>query len=312
MYPLVTSHDQASSRGRKFPNWENELGEPSRAPLRDDRAMATTLSRAYVSVGTNRAPSAVAFAPRDARGDDVGDDDDDADVIFFAGGNACAVYDVRRARIARTVRGDGASATTTSALATTVTAVCALGGGGVVFGDARGWCFFARDDGFAATVEASCAHASGPVRDACAVRVGARVHVVLTCADDGAVRVWRVEDGGRAATASGAVAFDAASGPLCVDITRAPSSSLHGDGDAYKYIMAVGCVDGRTRIYVCDFSALAASSASAGAEATFETCGTLDGHADWVRGVKFSPTRGEGVVFFATASQDKSARVWRI
>ena len=191
--------------------------------------MAQALSRAYVSVGTNRAPSAVAFARREVRGDDGDDDDDDDDddVIFFAGGNACAVYDVRQARIARTVRGDGASATTTSALGTTVTTVCALDGDGVVFGDARGWCFFATTrDGRAPTVEASCAHASGPVRDACAVRVGVRVHVVLTCADDGAVRVWRVEDGGRAATASGAVAFDAASGPLCVDIARAPSSSF--------------------------------------------------------------------------------------
>jgi len=309
MYPLVTNHDPGTSAPTV---WVRPFAL-ARHRATTATAMATSLSRAYVSVGTNRAPSAVAFAPREGRRDAHGVDDDDDDVIFFAGGDACAVYDVRQARIARTVRGDGARGTTTSALGTTVTAVCALDGGGVVFGDARGWCFFATTrDGGAPTVEASCSHASGPVRDACAVRVGVRVHVVLTCADDGAVRVWRVEDGGRAATASGAVAFDAASGPLCVDIARAPSSSLHGDGDAYKYIMAVGCVDGRTRIYVCDFSALAAASASEGVEATFETCGTLDGHADWVRGVKFSPTRGEGVVFLATASQDKSARVWRI
>ena len=69
-------------------------------------------------------------------------------------------------------------------------------------------------------------------------------------------------------------------------------------------MLAVGCVDGRTRVYACDFT-------NEGA-VTFEACGVLDGHADWVRGVAFAPTRRDDAVFLATASQDRTARVWRV
>ena len=84
-----------------------------------------------------------------------------------------------------------------------------------------------------------------------------------------------------------------ASAPLCAAVTRAP-------GVEERRVLAVGCVDGRTRVYACDFT-------NEGA-VTFEACGVLDGHADWVRGVAFAPTRRDDAVFLATASQDRTAR----
>ena len=110
--------------------------------------------------------------------------------------------------------------------------------------------------------------------------------------------------GGGGLRERGRATLASAASPLCVDVTRAP-----GDGRGIeRHVLAVGCVDGRVRLYACDFT----PALEADGEVRFEACGTLDGHADWVRGVAFAPTRSEDAVFLATASQDRSARVWRI
>lgn len=273
------------------------------------------MRRAYACVGVNRGPRCVAFAST-ADGDRASSSDEaviHGEKVFYCGGDGVHAYDVREARVERTRRVGGANGAYADARCV---AVC---GEWVVSGDSAGRVRCERattptsGEGRGSAVVGS--HARGPVRDASWANVGGDgVVIVLTCADDGDLIAWRLgaEDGReeeeRAAREVGRVSFPSASTPLCVDLTPAPGHDAV-DGVASRYVMAVGCVDGRVRVYACDFTALATSDTGV---AAFETCGTLDGHADWVRGVSFAPTRSADAVFLATASQDRSSRVWRI
>ena len=93
-------------------------------------------------------------------------------------------------------------------------------------------------------------------------------------------------------------------------------------------MLAVGGADGGVRLFLCDTSELTSESdesdESDRAEETetgvdVEACATLAGHADWVRDLAFaadddaSGTRGGTPgLLLASASQDRTARVWRV
>ena len=93
-------------------------------------------------------------------------------------------------------------------------------------------------------------------------------------------------------------------------------------------MLAVGVADGGVRLFLCDTSELTSESdesdESDRAEETetgvdVEACATLAGHADWVRDLAFaadddaSGTRGGTPgLLLASASQDRTARVWRV
>ena len=87
-----------------------------------------------------------------------------------------------------------------------------------------------------------------------------------------------------------------------------------------RVVLAVGCADGAVRAHVCDVAPLLRRAAGAGATtpARVEAVATLEGHTDWVRDVAFAESRaragdaGNGCLLLATASQDKTARVWRV
>ena len=87
-----------------------------------------------------------------------------------------------------------------------------------------------------------------------------------------------------------------------------------------RVVLAVGCADGAVRAHVCDVSPVLARADATGATtpARVEAVATLEGHTDWVRDVAFAESRaragdaGNGCLLLATASQDKTARVWRV
>ena len=190
---------------------------------------------------------------------------------------------------------DGGATTTTRGAGARATCVETLDDGRIVVGDALGR-VRVRAPGEDGGEGAVGRHARGPVRDVAAATRG----TFVTCADDGDVIAWATperNESGEELREIGRLTMASASAPLCAAVTRAP-------GVEERRVLAVGCVDGRTRVYACDFT-------NEGA-VTFEACGVLDGHADWVRGVAFAPTRRDDAVFLATASQDRTARVWRV
>ena len=243
--------------------------------------MKSVLARAYASCGVNRGSHVVAFAS---------DACEDALELVFCGADGVQRVDARSMTTTTSTRSiDGAAAR----------CVVALGGGGCAIGDASGGVRVLARDG---TELGFGAHGSGPTRDAARADVGGR-DAIASCADDGDVIVWTRDGNGRLC-ARGRVTLTSAASPTCVAVARAPGA---GDGNE-RHVLAVGCVDGRVRVYACDFTRIFEPDGVA----AFEACGTLDGHADWVRGAEFAPTRSDDAVFLATASQDKTARVWRI
>ena len=232
------------------------------------------LRRAHASVGANRGARCATFSR-------------DGASTVWCGGDGAHARGARddAPRTTRTTRGERARAT----------CVETLDDGRVVVGDADGRVRVDAVDGTRGEAHRG-AHARGPVRDVAA----ATREAFVTCADDGRVVAWatpREGDGGGALRELGRLTLASADAPLCCAVTRAP-------GREERRVLAVGCVDGRTRVYACDFT----NEGSV----TFEACGILDGHADWVRGVAFAPTRRDDAVFLATASQDRTARVWRV
>lgn len=252
--------------------------------------MSSTLAREYCSVGVNRGPQCVAFV-------------DDARAVF-CGGDGAHGYDVDAATVVDTSRGGRGGRA--CCVATTTRGDAFVGD---AEGEVRATATTATREGDA-RVDAVGRHERGPVRDCVEVRDGvgtstSETTIVVTCADDGGVVAWERRASSETLRARGRVTLASAAMPLCVDVVRAPSD---GEGRE-RHVLAVGCVDGRVRVYVCDFSRVGDDDEN---EVAFEACGTLDGHTDWVRGVKFAPTRSDDCVFLASASQDKSARVWRI
>ena len=108
--------------------------------------------------------------------------------------------------------------------------------------------------------------------------------------------------------------------PLSAALARLPRTD--------RLVLAVGGADGGVRLFLCDTSELTSESdesdESDRAEETetgvdVEACATLAGHADWVRDLAFaadddaSGTRGGTPgLLLASASQDRTARVWRV
>ena len=269
-----------------------------------------SLARTYVALAVNRTNRSIAF---DDDFDDFDDDDDVKSTSKRTNGGAyatCASDGVAFRRLGDDVvvastnrrRGDSTMTNERSSARAHATAIASIGDGVFCYGDASGGAACASSDGARVAWRA---HEYGPVRDVRGVRVSEDVSVVVTCADDGRVEAWRVSAGGRASASAGGVSLAQTSAPLCLDITRVSSASAGEE----RYLLAVGCVDGRTRVYACDFTALAGEGET---RARFESCGALDGHDDWVRAVAFAPTRASDGLFLATASQDRSVRVWRI
>ena len=189
----------------------------------------------------------------------------------------------------------------------------------------------------------------GPVLDARAERAFARgdptsVRLLVTASQDGQVRLWRLDLAlaPAPAPAPASAATDAAAGevaparaPLAArgrlrfPPRRAPlSAALARLPRTDRLVLAVGGADGGVRLFLCDTSELTSESdesdESDRAEETetgvdVEACATLAGHADWVRDLAFaadddaSGTRGGTPgLLLASASQDRTARVWRV
>ena len=118
--------------------------------------------------------------------------------------------------------------------------------------------------------------------------------------------------------------------------TSAALAWLPGAGAA-RVIAAVGCADGNVRLHLCDVSKVAATDAEEHScvDVDAEHAATLEGHSDWVRDLAFVEDASDadanaevdgsnpGVVavgrsdrspglLLASASQDRTARVWRV
>ena len=137
---------------------------------------------------------------------------------------------------------DGGATTTTRGAGARATCVETLDDGRIVVGDALGR-VRARAPGEDGGEGAVGRHARGPVRDVAAATRG----TFVTCADDGDVIAWATperNESGEELREIGRLTMASASAPLCAAVTRAP-------GVEERRVLAVGCVDGRTRVYAC-------------------------------------------------------------
>ena len=172
------------------------------------------------------------------------------------------------------------------------------------------------------------------------------VRLIVTVAQDCRVRLWRADlhlaegdssdpdararaeevrpdagsdggsnpAGGRFLRPAGKFSLPLKSAPLTAATAYLPGTN--------RVVLAVGCADGVVRAHVCDVAPLlhpaAAAAAAATTPARVEAVATLEGHSDWVRDLAFAESRagdgdaGSGHLLLATASQDKTARVWRV
>jgi len=168
-------------------------------------------------------------------------------------------------------------------------------------------------------------------------------HIIVSTSQDCVVRVWLVDLTTPAAAPAAAAAATAAAPPLAlIGTIPLPLKSLPLSTatawlpGAPRVVMAFGCADGMVRLFLCDPApAVAAAGAAA---APLESAAVLDGHTDWVRdlaivadpqhrgnsggggasggsdggdGSEAAPALGGGLLL-ASASQDKSTRIWRI
>jgi elongator complex protein 2 len=122
--------------------------------------------------------------------------------------------------------------------------------------------------------------------------------------------------------------------PLSAALARLPGTD--------RLVLAVGGADGGVRLSLCDTSGIddesregetaeaAEAAETAETEAAddetgvvVEPCATLAGHTDWVRDLAFTPLEesdadvsfeesGKGGLLLASASQDRTARIWRV
>jgi elongator complex protein 2 len=95
--------------------------------------------------------------------------------------------------------------------------------------------------------------------------------------------------------------------------------------------MAFGCADGLVRVFLCDPDPALAAAGRGGRDGdaslvALEIAATLDGHTGWVRDLAFvadveggdrkfnasGDAGGGGGLLLASASQDKSTRIWRV
>ena len=149
--------------------------------------------------------------------------------------------------------------------------------------------------------------------------------------------------GAAAAAAPAAWTPLAARGRLRFPLKRLPlSAALARLPGTDRLVLAVGGADGGVRLSLCDTSGIddesregetaeaaetaetAETAEAANAEAAddetgvvVESCATLAGHTDWVRDLAFTPFQefeesGTGGLLLASASQDRTARVWRV
>lgn len=215
-----------------------------------------------------------------------------------------------------------------------VTDVCALemrGGGGT------------RDD-------ASPSPSSSPSSSSACIRDSSGVYLLATASQDCTVRMWRADLAALAPrhpapppTASTDPPSDSDpnsdaphSAFRCVWTTTTqrkatPTSAalawLPGAGPA-RVVAAVGCADGNVRLHLCDVSATEHGCVDA------EHAATLEGHSDWVRDLAFTEDASDASdandanaevdgsnddgsdrspgLLLASASQDRTARIWRV
>lgn len=187
----------------------------------------------------------------------------------------------------------------------------------------------------------------GPVTDVRALRLRSDTRhargappdarLIVTVAQDCRVRLWRADLRPPPAGACPDPDSNPAGGPSLRPAADGPSLRPAGKfslplksapltaATAYlpgtnRVVLAVGCADGAVRAHVCDVAPVLARADAAGATtpARVEAVATLEGHTDWVRDVAFAESRaragdaGNGCLLLATASQDKTARVWRV
>ena len=175
------------------------------------------------------------------------------------------------------------------------------------------------------------------------------VRLLVTASQDCSVRLWRLDlalapaPAPASPTAAAAAAAEtaaartplAARGRLRFPLKRTPlSAALARLPGTDRLVLAVGGADGGVRLSLCDTSGIArdddeeegegaAEDAPESRGVVVEACATLTGHADWVRDLAFTaddaPVLSEsGVVLrdpgllLASASQDRTARVWRV
>ena len=189
------------------------------------------------------------------------------------------------------------------------------------------------------------------------------VRLLVTASQDCCVKLWRLDLAPAPAPATGSIsdanaaadagpdadapkptgpAFLTQCGGLTFPLKRLPMSAAlilvpHTD----RVLLAVGGADGGVRLFLFGTDAIDARAAR-GAESgekkvTLEPCGSLAGHADWVRDLAFAVDFGDLVarkgsdeqgntdaerdmdteknpigLLLASASQDRTARVWRL
>ncbi|KAJ8901719.1 hypothetical protein NDN08_003925 [Rhodosorus marinus] len=112
--------------------------------------------------------------------------------------------------------------------------------------------------------------------------------VVLSAGLDSVMRIWRLKDSEMVEEA--AIGLGDGFLPECISLTQFNNSLL----------AAVGGSDRKLRLYLIhELSSV-----------TF--LGVLSGHKDWIRSLRFSDLTPEGNILLATASNDRTAQIWRL
>jgi elongator complex protein 2 len=230
-------------------------------------------------------------------------------LIAFAAHNAVALYDVGRQRILGTLLGHGDRVNCVRWLDTMT----------LVSGSADGsLCLHRRSigSGTATSNWTLVARSTPPAPGAPITFIAgtkwamtnanetADVHVLIVTSGDGSVGVWTVDWNAAQTLVLQRVdqlVLETAALPTCAAIMR-PSTTTASDLPCL--LVAVGCVDGEVRLYTCHppFSLKLACR--------------LPGHSNWVRGVAFTSTRSSDnsseSILLASASQDRTVRLWRL
>mmetsp|Transcript_20795 Transcript_20795/g.84661 ORF Transcript_20795/g.84661 Transcript_20795/m.84661 type:complete len:740 (-) Transcript_20795:846-3065(-) len=112
--------------------------------------------------------------------------------------------------------------------------------------------------------------------------------VVLTAGLDSVMRIWHLKDSTLVEEA--AISLGDGFLPECISLTHFNNSLL----------AAVGGSDRKLRLYLIEELS----------RVTF--LGVLSGHKDWIRSLRFSDLTPDGNVLLATASNDRTAQIWRL
>jgi elongator complex protein 2 len=225
-------------------------------------------------------------------------------------------------------------------------AVPAAAGGKGARGEAHSWRPVARGTHAGPVTDVSVLRLSGgggggkggDDESTSAAAAGGDQYLITSTSQDCTVRIWLVD---LPAAAAAAAAAAPASAPASEAVAMIPSMTLAGSvplplkslplsattawlPGTQRVVMAFGCADGTVRLFLCDPEpAMGPVGEGEGKGARLESAATLDGHTEWVRDLAFvadvdgeegadGAAAGAGGLLLASASQDKSTRIWRV